>query len=88
MKPRIVKSAFELKEILKNGKTGEFAVLLNYGLKSVKNIRYDRETDEFHIQNLIDDSEQTFDPCQIVRKENSNIGEAMEKNSFIFYEYV
>lgn len=60
----------------------EFFILLNYGLRSSKHIDYDEDTDKFWVLNMIDDSEQTLTPEQIMDKSITNIGYAMDNGAF------
>ena len=58
-------------------------IQLNYGLRSSKNISYDRDADTWYIFNEIDDTEQTVSTKDL--KEQTNIIEALDKGAL--YEY-
>lgn len=66
----------------KKGRLLECFVLLNYGLRSSKDICH--EGDDYYIYNEIDDSE------EVVKKDELDdhiIGEAMRKGAFYSYDF-
>lgn len=71
-KPKRVKNLDELKA------GGDFAIVLNFGLVSRKEISYDKAHDKFHICNLIDGSNQTLTSKQIMDETRTNIGTALK----------
>ncbi|MDD5458124.1 MAG: hypothetical protein PHF37_01855 [Phycisphaerae bacterium] len=80
-KHKRIKTIKQLKELAKNGL--DCFILLNYGLKSSKHIRFFPDDNSFFVWNLIDDSEQELTEAQILDSEYSNIGEAIKKGALI-----
>ena len=76
-----INSIEELKKVC-SGETQEFFILLNFGLKSSKRIDWDGET--FFVYNCIDDTEQELTEAQIMDKDYTNIGEAIQKKAFFW----
>ena len=58
-------------------------ISLNGCLRSSKHILYDEESNQFEIINLIDGSEQCLTPEEIMNKDFTNIGEAIQKGALI-----
>lgn len=81
---RKIKNIEELKSLSTNGL--ECFILLNFGLRSSKHVWYDSEAKAFEVINYIDDSEQRLSEEEIIKKEFTNIGEAMEKGAFYYYD--
>ena len=79
-----VNSLDELKQMC-NGVTKEFFIQLNFGIRSSKNISYNKDTDTFYILNEIDDTEQELNSQTIMDEEYTNIGKSIELGEF--YEY-
>jgi hypothetical protein len=79
--PQKISSLEELKEAARNG--AEFFILLAGGLlRSSKYISYDPMEDRFWIWNLIDDSEQSLLAKNVMEKQYTNIGEAIQNGCF------
>ena len=72
-----VKSVAELKRLCGNATT--FYLALNYGLYSLKTIRWDGKV--FHIHNHVDESRQKLTEAQLFTE--SNIGKGIEKKALI-----
>lgn len=82
-KPKKIESLDELKQICSKGYTEVF-ILLNFGLRSSKEIEYDTETDTWRVFNYIDDSELiglTYDEL----KTDTNIPLALERGALFKY---
>ena len=79
-----VNSLDELKQMC-NGVTKEFFIQLNFGIRSSKNISYNKDTDTFYILNEIDDTEQELNSQTIMDEEYTNIGKAITLGSFYAY---
>ena len=76
-----VNSLDELKQMC-NGVTKDFFIQLNFGIRSSKNISYNKDTDTFYILNEIDDTEQELNSQTIMDEEYTNIGKAITLGSF------
>lgn len=61
----------------------EIFILLNFGLRSSKNISYNPKDDTWNIYNYIDDTEQTLKTEELATE--TNIMEALEKKAL--YQY-
>jgi hypothetical protein len=72
-----VESVDELKRLC--GKATTFYLALNYGLYSLKTIRWDGKV--FHIHNHVDESRQKLTEAQLFTE--SNIGRGIEKKALI-----
>lgn len=59
-----------------------FFILLNYGVWSVKRIRYRPRQKVFSIHNEIDGTRQELTCAQLMSPRNSNIGPAMRAGAF------
>jgi hypothetical protein len=59
----------------------EFFILLNYGLRSSKDIVWDAEAKRFDIFNHIDQTEQHLTERQIMDERLTNIGYAMKRGA-------
>ena len=79
-----VNSLDELKQMC-NGVTKEFFIQLNFGIRSSKNISYNKDTDTFYILNEIDGTEQELNSQTIMDEEYTNIGKAITLGSFYAY---
>ncbi|MFA6176309.1 MAG: hypothetical protein WC765_07000 [Phycisphaerae bacterium] len=86
IKDRRVRTIKQLKELAKDENGLDCFILLNGGLRSSKHIRYYPDDNSFYVLNLIDSSEQELTESQILDKEYTNIGEAMEKGALIMDE--
>jgi hypothetical protein len=86
IKDRRVRTIKQLKELAKDENGLDCFILLNGGLRSSKHIRYYPDDNSFFVLNLIDGSEQELTESQILDKEYTNIGEAMEKGALIMDE--
>ena len=71
-----VKSINQLKDILADGETKDFFILLNYGLRSSKAMSYDGDN-TFYVLNEIDDTEQ-----ELMNNDLTNIGKAINNGAF------
>jgi len=79
--PQRISSLEELKEAAGDG--ADFFILLAGGfVRSSKYISYDSAEDRFWILNLIDSSEQSLKASNILKKQHTNIGEAITKGAF------
>lgn len=82
--PQKINSQNELDDLIKNVKGGyplECFVLLNFGLRSSKDISLN-ENHDYHVYNTVDDSEEIIVHSQLM---NSFIGEAISKG--VLYKY-
>ena len=79
-----VNSLDELKQMC-NGVTKDFFIQLNFGIRSSKNISYNKDTDTFYILNEIDDTEQELNSQTIMNEEYTNIGKSITLGSFYAY---
>ena len=79
-----VNSLDELKQMC-NGVTKDFFIQLNFGIRSSKNISYNKDTDTFYILNEIDGTEQELNSQTIMDEEYTNIGKAITLGSFYAY---
>lgn len=86
---KLIKSTDELKKAIKAG-YNDFAITLNYGLKSCKHITMyttdKRKIQKFWVFNGIDGSTLSITEKQLMDKNYSNIGEAMKKKAFYIDE--
>ena len=73
-------SVEELKKESING--ARFFILLNYGIRSSKYIRWDPLMKTFGIVNHVDDTSQHLHEEEIMDKNLTNIGEAIKKGAF------
>jgi hypothetical protein len=71
----------QLKSEAKNGL--DCSISLNGCLRSSKHIWYDEDSNEFEIISLIDGSEQRLTPEEMMDKNFTNIGDAIQKGSLI-----
>ena len=78
-----IKSIDQLKNILADGETKDFFILLNGGLRSSKSISFDGD-DTFYVLNDIDGTEQEFTSNELADKHNNdtNIGYAIAVGAF------
>ena len=76
-----VKSVEHLKELC--GKGRDFFIWLGC-CHSSKDIVYDPKTDAFDVVNLIDGSEQMIKAKELLKTDDSNIGDAISKGAFFF----
>ena len=79
-----VNSVDELKQMC-NGVTKDFFIQLNFGIRSSKNISYNKDTDTFYILNEIDDTKQELNSQTIMDEDYTNIGKAITFGSFYAY---
>ena len=79
-----VNSLDKLKQMC-NGVTKEFFIQLNFGIRSSKNISYNKYTDTFYILNEIDGTEQELNSQTIMDEEYTNIGKAITLGAFYAY---
>ena len=73
-----VESVDELKRLC--GKKTTFYLALNYGLYSLKTMRWDGKV--FHIHNHVDESRRKLNEAQLFTE--SNIGRGIEKKALIY----
>lgn len=78
-----IKDIEELKTLAEREEGAEVFIRLNYGLRSSKNITYDRDSDSWWIYNGADDSEQRLNTGQL--SEETNIQEALDKGALWLY---
>ena len=79
-----VNSLDELKQMC-DGVTKDFFIQLNFGIRSEKNISYNKYTDTFYILNEIDDTEQELNSKTIMDEDYTNIGKAITFGAFYAY---
>ena len=79
-----VNSLDELKQMC-NGVTKDFFIQLNFGIRSSKNISYNKDTDTFCILNEIDGTEQELNSQTIMDEEYTNIGKSITLGAFYAY---
>ena len=79
-----VNSLNELKQMC-DGVTKDFFIQLNFGIRSSKNISYNKDTDTFYILNEIDDTKQELNSQTIMDEDYTNIGKAITFGSFYAY---
>ena len=79
-----VNSLNELKQMC-DGVTKDFFIQLNFGIRSSKNISYNKDTDTFYILNEIDDTKQELNSEQMMNKDYTHIGKAITFGSFYAY---
>lgn len=79
-----INSLDELKQMC-NGVTKDFFIQLNFGIRSSKNISYNKDTDTFYILNEIDDTKQELNSQTIMDEDYTNIGKAITFGSFYAY---
>ena len=79
-----VNSLDELKQMC-NGVTKAFFIQLNFGIRSSKNISYNKDTDTFYILNEIDGTEQELNSQTIMDEEYTNIGKSITLGAFYAY---
>jgi len=82
-KSKQIKTIEQLKHLASRVSGLDCYILLNYGLKSSKFIRFFPDDNSFFVWNLIDDSEQELTESQILDSAYTNIGEALKKGSLI-----
>ena len=83
-RPQKINSQKELDDLIKNVKGGyplECFVLLNFGLRSSKDISFN-ENNDYYVYNTVDDSEEIIVHSQLM---NSSIGEAISKGALYKY---
>ncbi|MBM4401349.1 MAG: hypothetical protein FJ045_05300 [Crenarchaeota archaeon] len=76
----LIESQDELMDVLKDGRTHKFRLVLQRSLVSRKILRL--RNSMVRIRHCIDDSVETLTPDQLLSREFTNIGEAIEKKSF------
>jgi hypothetical protein len=74
---KLIRSIRELKKAAKSG--GDFAVMLNGGLRSTKYIHYDDGKRRFYVLNYIDDTEQYLSLGRLAKE--TVIVEAIQKHA-------
>lgn len=82
--PQKINSQKELDDLIKKVKGGyplECFVLLNFGLRSSKDISFN-ENNDYHVYNTVDDLEEIIVHSQLM---NSFIGEAISKGALYKY---
>ena len=83
--PTRITSMEQLKAEAEQG--AEFFLLLNHGLRSSKDIVWDRDAKRFHIFNHIDQTEQHLTERQIMDRNFANIGYAVKKGRLFKHDY-
>ena len=79
-----VNSLDELKQMC-DGVSKDFFIQLNFGIRSSKNISYNKDTETFEILNEIDGTEQELNSQTIMDEEYTNIGKAITLGAFYAY---
>ena len=102
MKSTLVTSVDQLKKICRNEETMDFAIQLNGGAFSRKEIFYHNEgrwkddnpveydakyLNKFEVTNCIDGTTQILSEEDIINDDLTNIGKAMRQNAFFHLEY-
>ena len=77
----MVKNLAQLKK-LTNGKSKKFHIRLFGWIKSVKRIKFDSKLNRFSVFNEIDETRQLLTPGEMMDKNFTNIGEAMNQKAF------
>jgi hypothetical protein len=72
-----VQSVQHLMRLVKSGKH-EYTILLNYGVRSSKHIKYIPDADRFWVLHYIDGSTQMLRVKDLVNAELTNIGKAVQ----------
>lgn len=80
-----VTSIGELKEMVQNDKFDYF-IVLNGGFRSSKTICMNDDGERFDIINEIDDSEQTLSADELMDRNVTNIGYAIQNGAFYCYD--
>ena len=80
-RPVMIKNLEHLRK-LTDGKSQKFHIRLIGWIKSVKRIRYDTKLNRFSVFNEIDGTRQLLTPDEIMDKNFTNIGEAINKRAF------
>ncbi len=80
-RPVMVKNLEHLRK-LTNGKSKKFHIRLIGWIKSVKRIKYDAKLDRFSVFNETDNTRQLLTPDEMMDKNFTNIGEAINKRAF------
>ena len=83
--PTKITSIEQLKAEAEQG--AEFFILLNYGLRSSKDIVWDAEAKRFHIFNHIDQTEQHLTERQLMDERLTNIGYAMKRGALFKHDF-
>lgn len=78
-----IESLEELKKITSNHPT-ELFIMLNYGLRSSKQVEYNPENKRWYIYNYIDDTEQEL--SEDLLAEDTNIIKAIDNKSLFLYK--
>jgi hypothetical protein len=65
----------------------EFFIVLNYGLRSSKDIVWDAEAKRFHVFNHIDQTEQHLTERQLLDGRLTNIGYAMKRGALFKHDF-
>ncbi len=78
--PTKIESIEQLKK--ESAKAAYFFIALCGPLRSSKRIEYDKESGIFHIYNGIDDTYQRLTEKQVMDRDNTLIGKAINKGSF------
>jgi len=74
----------ELKQMC-DGVTKDFFIQLSFGIRSSKQISYNKDTDTFYILNEIDDTEQELNSQTIMDENYTHIGTAVAFGAFYAY---
>lgn len=80
-----IRTMAQLKRRSRDG--GDFFILLNGGLRSSKRIEWHEEDKVFCVVKEIDDTVQELTEEQIMDREYTLIGEAMQKGALFDYEF-
>ncbi len=82
---RPIRDIQELKELGKKG--CECFIMLNHGLRSSKNLKWNEEDQSFWIHHEIDDTEETLTEEQLFDESITLIGKALNKGCLIAYPW-
>ena len=77
----MIKNIAHLKKLSRR-KSKKFHIKLFGWIKSVKQIKYDTQSNRFSVLNEIDDTSQSLTPDQLMSNKFSNIGAAIKKKAF------
>jgi len=83
--PTKITSIEQLKAEAEQG--AEFFILLNYGLRSSKDIVWEAEAKKFHVFNHIDQTEQHLTERQLMDERLTNIGYAMKRGALFKHDF-
>ena len=83
---RKVTSISELKSMIIDENKHDYFILLNGGLRSSKFVDVDDKCEKFYIMNEIDGTEQELSESEIMDRDITNIGYAIENGAFYCFD--